>query len=51
MKIYSAYNEAKSAAAEGFIIILEKEKYKYMNLISKNVYIIKSDDTVKYNNT
>ena len=33
------------------IIILKKEIYKYMTLISKNVYIDKLDDIVhKYNN-
>ena len=50
--MYSAYNEGKYVAAERFIRSLKTIVYKYMNSISKNVYIDKLDDIVnKYNNT
>ena len=50
--MYSTHNEGKSVLAERFIRTLENKIYKYMNLISKNVYIDKLDEIVnKYNNT
>ena len=52
IEMYSAHNEGKSIAAEILIRSLKNEIYKYMNTISKNVYIDKLDDIVnKYNNT
>ena len=46
------HNEGKSAVAKRFIKTLKNKIYKYMILISKNVYIDKLDDIVnKYNNT
>ena len=48
----STHNEGKSVIAERFIRALENKIDKYMNLVSKNVYINKLDDTVnKHNNT
>ena len=48
----STHNEGKYIVAERFIRILKNRIYKYMTLISKNVYINKLDDIVnKYNNT
>ena len=45
-------NEGKSVFAERFIRNLKNKLYKYMALISKNVYIGKLDDIVNnYNNT
>ena len=50
--MYSTHNERKSAVAERFIKMLKNKIYKYMTLISKNVYIDKLDDIVdEYNNT
>ena len=50
--MYSTNNEGKSVIAERFIRTLINKIYKYMTLISKNVYIDKLDDIVKkYNNT
>ena len=50
--MYSANNEGKSVIAERFIRTLKNKIYKYMNLISKNLYSDKPDDIVrKYNNT
>ena len=50
--MYSTHNEGKSVVAERFIRTLRNEIYKYMTLISKNLYIDKLDDIVnKYNNT
>ena len=52
MKMYLTHNEEKSVAAETFIKTLKNKIYKYMNSISKNVYIDILDDIVnKYNNT
>ena len=52
IEMYSKHNEGKSVVAERFIRILKNKIYKYMTLISKNVYIDELDDTVnKYNNT
>ena len=46
------HNEGKSVVAERFIRNVEKKMYKYMTLVSKNVYINKLDDIVnKYKNT
>ena len=50
--MYLTNNEQKSVISERFIRILQNKIYKYMTLISKNVYIHKLDDIVnKYNNT
>ena len=50
--MYSMHNEGKSIVAEKFIRTLKNKIYKYMTLISKNVYIYKFDDNVnKYRNT
>ena len=49
---HSTHYEGKSIVAERFIRTLKSKSYKYMTLISKNVYIYKLDDIVnKYNNT
>ena len=51
IEIYSTHNEGKSITAERFIRTLKNKSYKYMNSISKNVYIDKLDDIVnKYYN-
>ena len=50
--MYSIPNEEKSVVAERFIRTSKTKIYKYMTLVSKNVYINKSDDIVyKFNNT
>ena len=50
--MYSIHNEGKSVVAERFIRTLKTKIYKYMTLVSKNVYIDKLDDIVdEYNNT
>ena len=50
--MYLTQNEGKSVVAERFIRTLKSKIYKYMNSISKNVYINKLDDIVnEYNNT
>ena len=50
--MYSTNNEGKSVVAERFIRMLKSKIYKYMTLISKNVYINKLDDIVdEYANT
>ena len=50
--MYSTHKEEKSVVPEWFIRNLKTKIYKYMTLISKNVYIDKLDDVVnKYNNT
>ena len=50
--MYSTHNKGKSVVAEGFIRTIKNKIYKYMNSISKNVYIDKLDDIVnEYNNT
>ena len=52
IKMYSTYNEAKSAVAERFIKTLKNKIYKHMTAVSKNVYFHVLDDIVdKYNNT
>ena len=49
--MYSIYNEGKSVVAERFIRILKTKIYRYMTLVSKNVYIDKLDDIVsEYSN-
>ena len=48
--MYSMHNERKSVVAERFIRTFKNKIYKYMNSISKNVYIDELDDIVnKYN--
>ena len=50
--MYSIHNKGKSVVAERFIKTLKNKIYKYMTLISKNVYIDKLDYIVdEYNNT
>ena len=44
--MYSRNNEGKSVIAERFIRTLKNKIYKYMTLISNNVYIDKLDDVV-----
>ena len=52
IEMYSIHNEGKSVVAERFIRTLKTKIYKYMTLISKNVYIDKLDGIVnEYNNT
>ena len=52
IEMYSTHNEGKSVVAERFIRALKNKIYKYMTLISKNVYIDKLDDIVdEYKNT
>ena len=51
IEIYSTHNGGKSVVAERFIRTLRNRIYKYMTLLSKNVYIDKFTDIVnKYNN-
>ena len=50
--MYSIHNEGKSVVAERFITTLKTIIYKYMTLVSKNVYFDKLDDIAgEYNNT
>ena len=50
--MYSIHNEEKSVVAERFIRKLKTEIYKYLTLVSKNVYVKKLLDIVdEYNNT
>ena len=50
--MYSLHNEGTSVISERFIRTLKNSIYKYMDSVSKNVYIDKLDDIVnKYNNT
>ena len=50
--MYAIHNEGKAVVAERFIRTLKTKFYKYMTLVSKNVYIDKLDDIVdEYNNT
>ena len=52
IEMYWTHNEGTSGIAERFIGTLKIKIYKYMNLISKNVYIDKLDDIVdKYHDT
>ena len=50
--MYSTHNEGKPVVAERFIRTLRNKIHKYMNSISKIVYINKLDDIVnEYSNT
>ena len=50
--MYAIHNEGKAVVAERFIRTLKTKFYKYMTLVSKNVYIDKLDDILdEYNNT
>ena len=52
IKMYSTFNERKSAVAEKFIKTLKNKIYKHMTAISKNIYVDVLDDIVnKYNDT
>ena len=52
IEMYSTHNEGKSVVAQRFIRTLKNKIYKYMTLVSKNVYIDKLDDIAnKYNKT
>ena len=52
IKMYSTYNEGKSAVAERFIRTLKNKIDKHMTAVSKNVYLDFLDDTVdKYKYT
>ena len=52
IEMYSTYKEGKYVVAERIIKTFKNKIYKYMNSVSKNVYIDKLDDTVnEYNNT
>ena len=52
IEMYSTQNEGKSVATERFIRTLKNKLYKYLTLISKNVYIDKLNYIVdKYNKT
>ena len=52
IKMYSTYNERKSAVAERFIRTIKNKIFKHMTAVSKNVYFDVLDDIVnKYNNT
>ena len=50
--MYSTHNEVKYVVAHIFTITLNAKIYKYMTLISKDVYVDKLDDIVdECNNT
>ena len=50
--MYLIHNEGKSVVAERFIRTSKTKIYKYMTLVSKNLYISNLDDIVgEYNNT
>ena len=52
IEIYSKHNEGISVVTERFIKTLKNKIYKYMTLVSKNVYPNESVDAVnKYSNT
>ena len=44
--MYLIHNEREPVVAERFIKTLKTKIYKYMTLVSKNMYIVKLDDTV-----
>ena len=46
IEMYSTRNFGKSVVSEIFIRALKNKIYKYLSLISKNVYIDKLDDIV-----
>ena len=49
--MYSTHNEGEPVNTERFIRTLKNKIYKYISLISKNVYINKLTDIVnEYNN-
>ena len=48
--MHSKHNKGKSVIAEIFIRTLKNKIYKYMTLVSKNVYINRLDDIVKKSN-
>ena len=49
--MFSTPSEGKSVLAEKLIRVLKNKIYKYMTLISKNVYTDKLDDILnEYNN-
>ena len=48
--MYSIHNKGKPIVAERFIRTLKSKTYKYMILVSKNVYINKLDIVCEYNN-
>ena len=51
IEMYPIHNEGKSAVAEKCIRTLKTKIYKYITLVSKNVYIDKLDDIAdKYDN-
>ena len=51
-EMYSIHNEGTSVVTERVIRTLKTKIYKYMTLISNNVYIDKLNDIVnEYNNT
>ena len=51
IEMYSTHNEGESVVAERFIRTIKNKIYKYMTLISKNVYIHKLDEHKhKHNN-
>ena len=50
--MYSVHNEGKSVVAERFVRTLKTKIYKFMSLVSKNVYVIKLDNILyELNNT
>ena len=50
--MHSMHNEGTSVVSERFIRTLKNKIYKYMTLVSKNVYIDKLDGIAdEYNNT
>ena len=50
--MYSTHTEGKTVVAEKFIRTFMKKNYRYMNSVSKDVYINKLADIAnKYNNT
>ena len=56
IEMYSTHSEGKSAVSERFIRTLQNKIYKYIALLSKNMYIDKPDDIVnkcknKYDST
>ena len=52
IEMHSTHNEGKSIVAERFIRTIKNKIFKYMNTISKNVYIDKLGNIInKCNNT
>ena len=47
IKMYSTYNEGKSAVAERFIKTLKNKIYKHITSVGKNVYFDVLDNTVR----